>query len=57
MEKLIRIHASDNVAVATETIPAGVQLEAGGLSVRTAEEIPAGHKVALRAIAAGENII
>jgi len=57
MDQLIRIHASDNVAVATSAIPAGTHLNVEGISLVTAEEIPAGHKTALRLIHAGENII
>ncbi len=53
----IRIHPSDNVAVALEPIESGTLVEVEGASVRTLENIPQGHKVALRDIRSGENII
>lgn len=51
--KLIRIHSADNVAVALEALSAGEVVD--GVSVSGA--VPAGHKVAVRAIAAGEAVI
>ena len=48
----IRLHPTDNVAIARVPISAGMTV----LNVRTRSAIPAGHKVALVAIAAGENI-
>lgn len=53
----IRIHPSDNVAVALEPVKAGTVLSVDGLSVTTAEDIPQGHKVALKDIGEGEDII
>lgn len=44
--KMIRIHPSDNVAVALETVRAGETFE----GVTAAQEIPQGHKMALSAI-------
>ena len=55
--KLLQIHPTDTVAVAVEPIEAGSILQTGGISVTAREPIPAGHKIALRDIAAGENII
>ena len=49
MEKLLKIHPLDNVAVAMIELAAG---EEGALSA-----VPRGHKIALKNIAAGENII
>ena len=57
MDRLIHIHPADNVAVATRLLPAGEQVTVDGIALTLAQEIPAGHKVALRAIGAGENII
>lgn len=54
---LLRIHPRDHVAVALETIPAGAALEVSGIPVTALREIPRGHKIALAAIAAGENVI
>ena len=50
----IRLHPTDNVAVARVPIPAGTELSVEGLQVTAREAIPAGHKIALRAIRAGE---
>jgi altronate dehydratase len=57
-ENILVIHPRDNVAVALRTLAAGEKATAKGLEGFTAlEEIPASHKVALREIAAGEEII
>ncbi len=55
--KLLQIHPSDTVAVAIDAIEAGTVLTAGGYTVTAAVDIPAGHKIALRDISAGENVI
>ena len=52
MADLIRIHPNDNVAVALKPIPAGTVFE----GVTAVEEIPQGHKMALRFLAHGENV-
>ena len=57
MTSVLRIHATDNVAVALELIKAGTELEISGLRVTALEEIPAGHKIALEDIPEGKNII
>jgi altronate hydrolase len=52
---LLLLHPSDSVAVARLAIPAGA--EAGlpdGSAVTAAQAIPAGHKIALKAVAPGE---
>jgi len=51
---LLRLHRADNVAVAVRALAAGTPLAES--SATCAEAIPAGHKVALSAIAAGEPI-
>ena len=55
--KLIRIHPRDNVAVALEDLRAGetVQLDCG--AVTAAEDVARGHKLALRPIPAGAEIV
>ncbi len=53
MSRFIKIAGGDNVAVALEPLKAGEQL----LGVTLAEDIPAGHKFALRPIAEGENVV
>jgi altronate hydrolase len=49
----ILLHSSDNVAIARVPISSGMSVR--GVTTRVA--IPAGHKVALRPIASGENVI
>ncbi|HYK35615.1 altronate dehydratase family protein [Alloacidobacterium sp.] len=51
---LIRLHAADNVAVARVSLSPGIVLSEFGISMKT--PIPTGHKIALKAIAAGEAI-
>ena len=53
MDKFLRIHERDNVAVAV----AAMQRGETALGVTLLEDIPAGHKFALTPIAAGENVI
>lgn len=55
--KIIQIHPSDRVAVALENIAPGETVSTGAISVTARETIPAGHKIALCAIAAGEDVI
>ena len=52
----IRLHLSDNIAVARVPIPAGAELRIGDRALAATEAIPPGHKVALRAIGAGETV-
>ena len=51
---LLQIHRLDNVAVALAPLEAGAAL-GGGLTAR--ETVAAGHKVALRPIASGQNVV
>ena len=53
MNSFIRIHPADNVAVALSPVAAGTVFE----GVTAQEEIPQGHKMALRAIPAGQNVV
>ena len=57
MTKCIQIHPDDNVAVALHPVAKGETVEPGGVRVTAAEDIPQGHKMALRPIAEGENIV
>ena len=52
----IHLHPTDNVAVARVPIPAGAELRVDGIAVVALEPIPAGHKIALRAIPAGGRV-
>ncbi len=55
--QIFKIHENDNVAVAIETIPSGTCVDVNGEKVTSNMEIPAGHKMALRDIKAGEQVI
>jgi len=50
---LIRLHPSDEVAVAKRTVKAGTELLNGSVQVTAMKTIPAGHKIALTPIRAG----
>ncbi len=57
MQDIVKINQNDNVAVALRPIAAGEALQVGNAAVTTAEEIPQGHKFALKPIKAGEEVI
>ncbi|WP_130434112.1 UxaA family hydrolase [Cuneatibacter caecimuris] len=57
MQDFIRIHENDNVAVALKPIEKGRELDVDGIAVTAAENIPQGHKFALKPIAAGKEVI
>jgi altronate hydrolase len=57
MANFIKINPADNVAIAIHDTEAGQRLEIDGVSIVAQERIPAGHKVALREMAAGENVV
>ncbi len=61
MQNYIKINDKDNVIVALNTLPANTPItiagEKGELTITAAEEIPAGHKMALQDIPAGDEII
>ncbi|MDR2194508.1 MAG: altronate dehydratase family protein [Treponema sp.] len=55
--KAVRIHPWDTVAVALEPLAQGRTVTIGGLKVRCADDIPRGHKLALKDIACDEQVI
>ena len=55
--KCIKIHNSDSVAVAVEPLKAGETVTVNGQQTTLSNDIPAGHKFALKDILEGENII
>ena len=57
MAEFIKINVADNVAVAIHDVEAGVCLDIDGVQINTLSAIPAGHKVALRDMAEGEDVI
>ena len=56
-DAFIVMDAADNVAVARARLAAGTVIDLGGARVVLAVDIATGHKVARRAIAAGERVI
>lgn len=58
MGKYIQINPADNVAVALQPLEPGTVVCAGnGQKVVASQEIPAGHKIALKQLCAGDNVI
>ena len=55
--KYLRINPADNVAVAIVNLPEGEHLSVDGIEITLNEDIPAGHKFALKDFAEGENVI
>lgn len=55
--KILKINTADNVAVAIENLSKGEVLQIDGTEVQLQEEVPAGHKFALKAFAQGEDVI
>ena len=56
MAQYIRINEADNVAVALQPLAAGTTIDLCG-GIRLADDIPAGHKFALKNFAQGENVV
>lgn len=54
---ILRLHSADNLAVATQHLSSGTDVSADDMQLRTAAEIPAGHKVALREIQVGAPVV
>ncbi|MGB1816831.1 MAG: UxaA family hydrolase, partial [Rubripirellula sp.] len=54
---LIRLDPADNVAVATKPLKRGETIEIGGHSLVVAQDIPAGHKIAVCNARVGESIV
>lgn len=57
MREFLKISAQDTVAVALTALTAGTVLDVEGAAVTLTQDIPAGHKFALKEIAAGEAVI
>ena len=51
--KYLKINPADNVAVAIVTLPAGEKLTVDGVEITLNEEVPAGHKFALKRFCRG----
>ena len=57
MNAILVISERDNVATALEPIDRGREVRAGAASVVALDAIPRGHKLAMRAIRAGEVVV
>ena len=57
MKAALIVSVRDNVATALEALETGRAIDVGALAVTVIEPIPRGHKVALRAIPAGDAVI
>ena len=55
--RLLRLHADDNVLTVIRTLEPGDELVVEGTRAPITARLPLGHKVAARAIAAGEKIV
>lgn len=57
MKGFIKINPSDDVAVAIRDVEPGYVCDLDGVVISTSSAIPAGHKMALRNMSAGEDVI
>lgn len=57
MKTYLKIHPSDNIAVALVTLAKGTTIENDGINVRLTEDIPQGHKFSLTDLKKGDQII
>lgn len=57
IQKYIQINPADNVAVAIENLHAGILLEIGGKRIEVLQDIPAGHKIALKDLEVGDFVL
>lgn len=55
--KYLKINPVDNVVVAIADLKAGEEINVDNAIIRLNEDVPAGHKVALKNLAEGENVI
>ncbi len=55
--EFIRINPADNVAVAVRDVAAGGRFDVDGMQITVLEAVPAGHKVALRDMESGEDVV
>ncbi len=57
MTDILKIHPSDNVVVAIQPQAKGSIISVDGVNITVIEDVPAGHKIAIRDIEEGENVI
>lgn len=56
-QRLLLLHPDDNVLVLRDTLTTGEEITVSGARVRVAETVGMGHKLARRAISAGEKVL
>src|SRR5260370_34032635 len=54
---VIHLNAADNIAIARVALSPGQELHVDGRRIVVEDAVPAGHKIAIQPIAAGENIV
>jgi altronate dehydratase len=57
MKCVLVISERDNVATALQPLEPGRQLDLGGTALAVRDAVPSGHKIALRAIHAGDAVV
>lgn len=57
MIQFLKINPDDNVVVAIQDLSKGTLIKVDGAEVTLLEDVPAGHKVALKDFAEGENVV
>ena len=57
MQEFVKIHEQDNVAVALRPLEKGEVFSVDGEMITTQEQIPQGHKFALKLLKVGEEVI
>jgi len=57
MTSVLKINPADNVVVAIQPQSAGAVITVDGKKITVLEDVPAGHKIAIRDLAEGENVI
>ncbi|MGV0807964.1 UxaA family hydrolase [Mycolicibacterium setense] len=55
--KLVLLDPRDNVATAADDLHIGVTASAGDITIEVRNDIPRGHKIALKSIPIGANVI
>jgi altronate hydrolase len=56
-QRVLLLHPSDSVAIALVPLEPGCQITAAGRQITVRQAVPAGHKVAIRPAAPGENLL
>ena len=55
--RLVYLSPKDNICVVAQRLAAGEHVQVAGNNVAIADALPIGHKIAVRAIAAGETVL